>query len=123
VIGVSVENGTLTVSNMLNNASSGKEIIIAQISERGLYIDGPVEDRFDFSMEYDIVIRWAISNLTCQQALQNYSNYACQSVHSDCLHVKHGEIFMGYRCEGSAGFKGNPYIRDGCTGTYRLLQY
>ena len=35
VIGLSIEDGTLTVSTMLNNASSGKEVIIAQANERG----------------------------------------------------------------------------------------
>ena len=72
VTGLSVEDGTLTVSNKLNNASSGKEVlIIAQANERGgLYMDdGPVEDEFDLSMEYDIVIiRWAVTNSSCEQA-------------------------------------------------------
>ena len=45
VTGLSVEDGTLTVSNKLNNASSGKEVIIAQANERGgVYLYGPVED-------------------------------------------------------------------------------
>ncbi|CAN6176110.1 unnamed protein product [Urochloa humidicola] len=116
VTGVSVENGTLTVSNVLNNASSGKEVIIGQINEDGdLYVEGPVEDRFDFSMELDIVIRWAVTNSTCRQAMQNYSTYACQSMNSDGLNVTHGTIFMGYRCKCSTGFEGNPYIQGNCT--------
>ena len=79
--------------------------------------EGPVEDQFDFSMEYDIVIRWAITNSTCQQAKQNNSNYACRSTNSSCLHVTHGGIFMGYRCNCSSGFQGNPYIQGGCKST------
>jgi len=115
VTGVSVEDGNLTVRNMLNNASSGKEVIISQIDERGaIFIGSPVEDRFDFSLEYDIVIRWAVTNSTCQQALQNYSNYAFQSVNSSCLHVTHGNILLGYRCNCSTGFEGNPYVHNGC---------
>ncbi|CAN6238729.1 unnamed protein product [Urochloa humidicola] len=116
VVNVSVEDGTLTVTNMLNNnASSVKEVIVTSIDEHG-YMDfeGPVEDRFDFSMEYDIVIRWAVTNLTCQQAMQNNSNYACRSVNSSCLPVTHGKIFMGYRCKCSSGFEGNPYVHNGC---------
>ena len=35
---VSVEDGTLTVSNMLNNSSSGKEEIIAQIDQNNGYM-------------------------------------------------------------------------------------
>ena len=78
VIGLSIEDGTLTVSTMLNNASSGKEVIIAQATESGdVYMDGPVEDEFDFSMEYDIVIRWAVTNSSCEQAMHgNRSTHA-----------------------------------------------
>ena len=82
------------VSNKLNNASSGKEVIIAQADERGdVYMDdGPVEDEFDFSMEYDIVIiRWAVTNSSCEQATHgNRSKYACRSGNSDCKNVIHG---------------------------------
>ncbi|CAL4968116.1 unnamed protein product [Urochloa decumbens] len=115
VTGVSVENGTLTVSNMLNSSSSGKEEIITQLGQNaGMYMSGPVEDNFDFSMEYDIVIKWAVTNSTCQQAKQNMSSFACRSINSSCQHVIHGKIFMGYRCNCSSGYKGNPYIHDGC---------
>jgi len=49
---------------MLNNASSGKEVIIAQTTESGyVSMDGPVED------EFDIVIRWAVTNSSCEQAI------------------------------------------------------
>ncbi|CAD6250176.1 unnamed protein product [Miscanthus lutarioriparius] len=113
VTGLSIEDGTLTVSNMLNNASSGKEVIIAQVTESGaVYMDGPVEDEFDFSMEYDIVIRCAV----IEQAMHgNRSKYACRSGNSDCKNVIHGKTFMGYRCKCSTGYTGNPYIQDSCT--------
>ena len=120
VLNVSVEDGTLIVSNKLNNNASSavKEVIIVNTDEQGDYEgQGTVEDQFDFSMEYDIVIRWAITNSTCQQANQNNSNYACRSTNSSCLHVTHGDIFMGYRCNCSSGFQGNPYIQGGCKGT------
>jgi hypothetical protein len=75
---------------------------------------------FDFSMEYNIVIRWTATNLTCHQASQknNTTKYACRSFHSYCKDVTRGKIFMGYRCKCSSGFHGNPYIQDGCTGSY-----
>jgi len=121
VINVSVEDGTLIVSNTLNNnASSIKEMVIVNTNEQGdTDFEGPVEDQFDFSMEYDIVIRWAVTNSSCEQAMhRRSSNYACRSVNSDCQNVTHGKIFMGYRCKCSTGYTGNPYIQDGCTGTY-----
>ncbi|KAG0533967.1 hypothetical protein BDA96_04G238100 [Sorghum bicolor] len=112
VINVLVEDGTLIVSNILNkNASSVKEAIIVNTDEQGgVILEGPVEDQFDFSMEYDIVIKWAITNSTCQQAKHNNSNYACLSINSSCIPVNHGNIFMGCRCNCSSGFQGNPYI-------------
>ena len=62
--GLSVEDGTLAVSNMLNNASSAKEVILSKTTESGEYdIVGPVED------EFDIVIRWAVTNSSCEQAI------------------------------------------------------
>ena len=120
VTGLSVEDRTLAVSNMLNNASSGKEVIISMTTESGEPdILGPVEDAFDVSMEYDIVIQWAVTNSSCEQAKhRNRSKYACHSVNSDCQNVTHRKIFMGYRCKCSSGYSGNPYIQDGCTGIY-----
>jgi len=110
---------------MLYNSSSGKEAIIAKMDQNeGIEMSGPVEDEFDFSMEYDIVIKWAVTNSTCQKAEQNMSSYACRSLNSFCHDVTHGLIFMGYRCICSSGYKGNPYIQDGCQGTSpSLLQY
>jgi hypothetical protein len=117
VISVSVEDGTLTVSNVLNNASSMKEAVVSIPDEQHEFgFKGPVEDLYDFSMEYDIVIRWAITNSTCQKAKQNITSYACRSVYSSCHDITHGVIFIGYRCNCSSGYEGNPYILDGCQG-------
>jgi hypothetical protein len=122
VIGVSVENGTLTVGNVLNNAISGKEVMIAVENNENVVMMLSMEE-FDFSMEYNTVIRWTVTNLTCHQASQkNNTKYACRSVHSSCQDVTHGRIFMGYRCKCFPGFRGNPYIQDGCTGSYLPLR-
>lgn len=108
----SLEDGTLTVNNMMNNASSEKEL--TSDDEIGYQM----EDEFGFSMEYDIVIKWAVTNSTCQQASQkNNTKYACRSVHSGCEEVTHRRRFMGYRCSCSSGFHGNPYIQNGCQGS------
>uniref|UniRef100_A0A0E0NI57 Protein kinase domain-containing protein n=1 Tax=Oryza rufipogon TaxID=4529 RepID=A0A0E0NI57_ORYRU len=111
VTAVSLDDGTLTVGNMMNDTNYEKEEIIVQTTDTG-----PVEDRFDLSMEYAIVIRWAVTNLTCEVAVQKNTTYACRSSHSYCLNVTHRKAFMGYRCKCSPGFEGNPYIEDGCTG-------
>ncbi|KAF7081818.1 hypothetical protein CFC21_085728 [Triticum aestivum] len=114
VTDISVEDGTLIVNNMVNG-SNAEEVVIMKTQSAGhsLHLGPPVEDLFDFSMEYNIVMNWAVTNLTCQTAMQK-DIYACRSSHSYCLNVTHGEIFMGYRCKCSLGYQGNPYIKDGC---------
>ncbi|XP_044408502.1 wall-associated receptor kinase 3 [Triticum aestivum] len=116
VTDISVEDGTLIVNNMVNG-SNAEEVVIMKTQSAGhsLHLGPPVEDLFDFSMEYNIVMNWAVTNLTCQTAMQK-DIYACRSSHSYCLNVTHGEIFMGYRCKCSLGYQGNPYIKDGCKG-------
>uniref|UniRef100_A0A0E0K2P9 Protein kinase domain-containing protein n=1 Tax=Oryza punctata TaxID=4537 RepID=A0A0E0K2P9_ORYPU len=113
VTDVSVEEGTMVVSNLFNDTGYGGEDIIAQVYG-GREIEGPIEDRFDFSLQYNIVIKWAVANLTCDAAVKKDATYACRSIHSKCLSVTHGNIFMGYRCKCLTGFQGNPYIQDGC---------
>ncbi|XP_044954659.1 wall-associated receptor kinase 3-like [Hordeum vulgare subsp. vulgare] len=112
VTDISVEDGTLTVSNMVNG-SNEKEAIFVQTKD-GYRVYAPMEDQFDFSTEYNIVIKWAVANLTCPTAMQKDTTYACRSSQSDCLNVTHGDMFMGYRCKCLSGFQGNPYVEYGC---------
>lgn len=61
-------------------------------------------------------VKWAVANLTCLEAKQNYSGYACVSINSTCLGVNSTDDYIGYRCSCTLGFQGNPYIQDGCQG-------
>lgn len=102
VTDVSIEEGTMVVSNLLNDTEYGGEDIISQVY-------GGAE------------IKWAVANLTCDAAVKKDATYACRSIHSNCLNVTHGNIFMGYRCKCLPGFRGNPYIQDGCEGLFLFI--
>ncbi|XP_047070354.1 wall-associated receptor kinase 4-like [Lolium rigidum] len=58
--------------------------------------------------------QWAVADLTCQEAQQNRSGYACVSMNSACLSVNSARTYVGYRCKCKSGFDGNPYVMDGC---------
>uniref|UniRef100_A0A0D9ZIR8 Protein kinase domain-containing protein n=1 Tax=Oryza glumipatula TaxID=40148 RepID=A0A0D9ZIR8_9ORYZ len=59
-------------------------------------------------------VKWAVANLTCLEAKQNYSGYACVSINSTCLGVNSTDGYIGYRCQCLPGFQGNPYVQNGC---------
>jgi hypothetical protein len=60
---------------------------------------------------------WAIRDKgslpwTCAAAA-SAPEYACKSVHSECVDSKNGP---GYICNCTAGYEGNAYVVNGCTG-------
>ncbi|XP_065617834.1 wall-associated receptor kinase 2 [Quercus suber] len=79
------------------------------------------EDKFIFSSDYltslrnnktlPMVLDWAIGNETCQVARYT-ENYICGG-NSTCIDLKNRS---GYRCQCRDGYRGNPYLKDGCQG-------
>ncbi|KAA8514808.1 hypothetical protein F0562_017987 [Nyssa sinensis] len=61
------------------------------------------------SYDVPVVYDWAIGNISCHQARQR-SDYACGH-NSYCVDSSNG---LGYKCNCSGGYTGNPYLPHGC---------
>lgn len=91
-------------------------------------------DSFNFSTSYisttsfrdehngtvPVVLDWSIEEENCKVAQANRGNYACVSNKSDCVDSRNG---LGYICNCSKGYQGNPYLLDSCEGLILSPKY
>ncbi|KAM4069746.1 hypothetical protein ACB094_12G113000 [Castanea mollissima] len=67
------------------------------------------EDAYNFS---SLDLKFLQNRTTIPlDAKRNLTSYACKVAYSECYNFNNG---LGYRCNYSLGFQGNPYLLDGC---------
>ncbi|XP_039156543.1 wall-associated receptor kinase 5-like [Eucalyptus grandis] len=57
-----------------------------------------------------LVLDWAIGNQTCEDAKKNNVSYMCTN-NTICIDAENGS---GYKCGCKVGYRGNPYLANGC---------
>ncbi|XP_058110529.1 wall-associated receptor kinase 2-like isoform X1 [Magnolia sinica] len=104
-----------TSFNRHRNVSSFNPCSFAFLGEEDVFRFKPLdlEDTklLERSRSIPVVIDWVIGNEGCEIARKNSSTFACVSENSDCYNSITG---MGYLCNCSKGYEGNPYLTGGC---------
>jgi hypothetical protein len=99
------------ISNKYNSTPPCGEAFIV---EQNSYVFSSLD--LDNKPQYrPVVLEWSIHGGSCEEAQQSTS-YACRE-NTYCYNSPNG---IGYRCNCSDGFQGNPYLPGpggGCQGT------
>ncbi|XP_013461334.3 wall-associated receptor kinase 2 [Medicago truncatula] len=71
--------------------------------------------------EFPVLLNWTVGNQTCLQAQKNLFNYACKAEKSTCYDP--GTNKSGYLCRCFGGYRGNPYLINGCEEYNECLEH
>ncbi|XP_057993748.1 wall-associated receptor kinase 2-like [Hevea brasiliensis] len=108
--GVKNFNITVTSYNNHTRVMDFNPCSYAFVVEDGIYKFSTL-DLVNFQKEgFPVVLDWAIGNKNCKEARKNTTAYACKE-NSVCLD---SDNQPGYLCNCSSGYKGNPYLANGC---------
>ncbi|CAL5035119.1 unnamed protein product [Urochloa decumbens] len=114
---IDIEEGLVGIAED-SGPQSSEEFTVSTLMSSEDILDWPTEIyliSMITSSSYVQRVQWAVANLTCEEAKQNSTGYACVSANSTCLGVNSAsDEYVGYRCKCMRGFEGNPYIPHGC---------
>uniref|UniRef100_A0A0E0NYS7 Protein kinase domain-containing protein n=1 Tax=Oryza rufipogon TaxID=4529 RepID=A0A0E0NYS7_ORYRU len=113
-------------SNWVSSSWRFNPCFYAMIAEVGWYsfrrshlvgVLGIVNDS-NIMRRVPVVLDWAVRDGWCPATAEEKARrkYACVSGNSHCVNSSNG---MGYTCSCLQGYEGNPYLEDGCQGSYR----
>ncbi|KAM0072002.1 putative wall-associated receptor kinase, galacturonan-binding domain-containing protein [Helianthus debilis subsp. tardiflorus] len=68
--------------------------------------------------QFPLVLNWVVGLTTCHQARKNGDNLCGSNTY--CVDLTNS---LGYNCRCRKGYKGNPYLPNGCQGNFQVISF